>query len=63
MPANPLVAAARRHGRGSVANPVDGVHLQPRGEMVFARTIFARLDKLGWIPRPRAAAKKEGSNE
>jgi len=30
-------------------NPVDGVHLHPRGEMVFARAIFTKLDELKWL--------------
>ena len=27
----------------------DGVHLSPGGEMVYARVVFARLTKLGWV--------------
>jgi lysophospholipase L1-like esterase len=27
----------------------DGVHLHPAGELVFARTIFAKLVELGWV--------------
>ena len=49
-----MVRAAKTRSRRFVANPVDGVHLQPRGEMVFARAIFHRLDTLGWIKAPSA---------
>ncbi len=45
----PMQAAAEKHGRGSLVDARDGVHLRPRGEMVFARAIYSRLDALGWI--------------
>jgi lysophospholipase L1-like esterase len=44
-----MKAAAREFTRSDLADPVDGVHLRPRGEMVFARTIFAELVDLGWV--------------
>lgn len=28
----------------------DAVHLSPGGELVYARTVFAALDRLGWLP-------------
>ncbi len=30
-------------------NPVDGVHLSPVGELVFARSIYRKLSGLGWL--------------
>ncbi len=45
-----MKAAAKEFPRSDLADPVDGVHLRPRGEMVFARTIFAELVDLGWVP-------------
>ena len=48
----PMQAAAQKHGRGSLVDARDGVHLRPRGEMVFARAIYSRLDALGWIEEP-----------
>lgn len=32
-----------------LASEVDGVHLNSAGELVFARSIFAKLRELGWI--------------
>jgi len=45
-------AAAEQHSRTDLVDADDGVHLHPRGEMVFARSIFAELDRLGWVPSP-----------
>ena len=46
----PAMAAARAaSGFAGLVSP-DGVHLKPGGELVYARTIFAELDRLGWIP-------------
>jgi lysophospholipase L1-like esterase len=45
-------AAAEKHQRSELVNAVDGVHLNPRGEIVFARAIFQKLDELGWIDVP-----------
>jgi lysophospholipase L1-like esterase len=33
----------------ALVNASDGVHLAPGGEMVVARTLFARLKELGWL--------------
>lgn len=44
-----MVAAAKKHGRPYLVDHRDGVHLRPGGELVFARTIFTELDRLGWI--------------
>jgi lysophospholipase L1-like esterase len=49
----PLTAAARRHARTELVNAVDGIHLNPRGEMVYARAIFRKLDELGWLAEAR----------
>ena len=40
-----LVPLTQEH----LANKVDGVHLNPAGELVIARTVFAKLLDLGWI--------------
>lgn len=44
----PMKQAADAHGAAQLVDPVDGVHLRPRGEMVFARAIHAKLVELGW---------------
>lgn len=51
----PLVAAAEAQGRNQLFNDRDGVHLKPGAEVVFARTIFAKLMELGWVPEPAPA--------
>ena len=35
-----LVQAAERYGRDQIADPVDGVHLRPMGEIVVATALF-----------------------
>lgn len=45
----PMNAAGLKQPLSELANPVDGVHLNPGGELVYARTIFAKLDQLGWV--------------
>jgi lysophospholipase L1-like esterase len=42
--------AAASHSLAELASPVDGVHLNPYGEVVVARTVFFELQSLGWIP-------------
>jgi len=42
--------AAAKHGADQLVAWPDGVHLKPLGELVFARSIFQKLDDLGWIP-------------
>jgi lysophospholipase L1-like esterase len=48
----PAFAAARAAGASaeSLLNQKDGVHLNPYGEVVVARTVVARLRELGWTP-------------
>jgi lysophospholipase L1-like esterase len=41
--------AARTHPLAELASPIDGVHLNPYGEIVAARAIFFEFQKLGWI--------------
>jgi len=41
--------AATRAPREELVNLEDGVHLNPGGEMVYARAIFSRLLELNWI--------------
>lgn len=48
----PMQAALKTQPQPELANAVDGVHLNPGGELVFARTIFAKLVELGWIKSP-----------
>ncbi|MFP4355426.1 MAG: SGNH/GDSL hydrolase family protein [Phycisphaerae bacterium] len=48
----PMKRAEPRFGRAALANAVDGVHLAPAGEMVFAQAIYRKLDQLGWIKLP-----------
>lgn len=48
----PMAAAAAEHPVGAVCNAVDGVHLGPVGEAVYARTILDKLVSLGWVPAP-----------
>lgn len=51
--------AARTQPQPELCNVVDGVHLAPGGEMVYARAVFFRLLALGWLspsdPVPAAA--------
>ena len=35
-----------------LVNERDGVHLNPAGEMVYARAIFNKWLELGWLPEP-----------
>jgi len=39
----PLLEAARLHGHSLVAEPADGIHLRPMGEMAVAMSIFQFL--------------------
>ncbi|MGB8355451.1 MAG: SGNH/GDSL hydrolase family protein [Chthoniobacteraceae bacterium] len=32
-----------------LVNGLDGVHLNPGGELIYARTVFAKLLELGWL--------------
>jgi len=44
------MAAAARTGPPAELTGPDGVHLSPGGELVYARTVFAALQRLGWLP-------------
>lgn len=50
----PIAAAVKQYPSHEVVNPMDGVHLNKRGELVFARTIFAKLVELKWAEAPAA---------
>ncbi len=50
----PMQRAEKRFGRPALANAVDGVHLNPAGEMVYAQAIYRKLEDLGWIQIPDA---------
>lgn len=41
---------AARLTQEHLVSAVDGVHLNPGGELVFARAVFAKLVELGWLP-------------
>jgi lysophospholipase L1-like esterase len=45
-----FLEAAKTHPLAELHNPDDGVHLNPYGEIVLARTLFFRLRELGWVP-------------
>lgn len=42
--------AAQEHGAENLVAWPDGVHLKPLGEIIVARSIFNKLDDLGWLP-------------
>lgn len=44
-----IAEAVRQYPSTDVVNGDDGVHLNPRGEMAYARAVFARLVALGWV--------------
>jgi lysophospholipase L1-like esterase len=46
-----MAAAAATMPPAQLCAP-DAVHLNPGGELVYARTVFAGLRRLGWIPSP-----------
>lgn len=48
----PAFAAAVAAGATSesLLNPIDGVHLNPLGEVIIARAVAAKLRALGWLP-------------
>jgi len=41
--------AAKTRPLPTLLNGTDGVHLQPYGEVVLARTVFLKLAELGWV--------------
>jgi lysophospholipase L1-like esterase len=43
--------AAKTHPLADLASPIDGVHLNPYGEIVVARSIFFKLQQLGWLKK------------
>jgi lysophospholipase L1-like esterase len=43
--------AAKTHPLAELASPIDGVHLNPYGEIVISRAIFFKLQELGWIAK------------
>lgn len=45
-------AAAQNQPLACLASPVDGVHLNPGGELVLTRAVVQKLHSLGWIPAP-----------
>ena len=45
----PMRNALREHSTGALVSVRDGVHLSPAGELVYARTVFSELDRLGWL--------------
>lgn len=46
----PLMQAALKTQQVTeLVSEIDGVHLNPGGELVFARAVFAKLVELGWL--------------
>jgi len=45
----PMQAALATYQLAELVSPGDGVHLNPGGELVYARAIFTRLRELGWL--------------
>jgi lysophospholipase L1-like esterase len=45
----PMLAAEKQCGRAALCNEKDGVHLKPRGEIVYANAIFIKLKALNWL--------------
>jgi lysophospholipase L1-like esterase len=41
--------AAKTHPLDELASAIDGVHLNPYGEIVIARAVFFELRRLGWL--------------
>ncbi len=41
--------ATAKYAVTELVNAVDGVHLNPAGEIVYARSIYAELLRLGWV--------------
>ena len=44
-----MQTALETHQVSELVNGIDGVHLNPGGELVYARAVFARLLELGWL--------------
>ncbi|PTY00011.1 hypothetical protein DB346_19590 [Verrucomicrobia bacterium LW23] len=51
LPLAPAFAAAAARGLpvGALASPIDGIHLNPAGELEVARAVLARLRELQWV--------------
>jgi len=50
----PAMAAAReKYPDNHLVVWPDGVHLKPQGEIVVARSLFEKLDELGWVTLPK----------
>lgn len=47
--APPFARAAGEQPPAALLNPVDGIHLNPGGELIVARAVSARLRELGWL--------------
>ena len=47
-------AAAQKQPLACLASPLDGIHLNPGGELVLTRAVVEKLRALGWIPAPVA---------
>jgi len=47
-----FAAAAQSHPQAELTSIVDGVHLNPYGEVVLAKAVFFKLKELGWLSRP-----------
>lgn len=45
----PMQTALRSHAVAELVSPIDGVHLSPGGELVYAQAIFEKLIELVWL--------------
>jgi lysophospholipase L1-like esterase len=52
--ATAMQAALGTYRLAELVSLTDGVHLAPAGEIIYARAIFAELERLGWLS-PQAA--------
>jgi lysophospholipase L1-like esterase len=49
--------AAKTHPLAELASPIDGVHLNPFGEIVIARAIFFKFQELNWITPAKSSSR------
>lgn len=55
----PAIDAALAHQPlEELVNPLDGVHLAPGGELVYARTLYAKLNELRWLDPAQPSKEK-----
>jgi lysophospholipase L1-like esterase len=57
----PMRMAAETLAHDELVNHNDGVHLNPGGELVFARNIFSRLLALGWLESSTTTTEEQAA--